>query len=166
MTNATYTPHYTGRRGGHDRAFQETTHPSDGLTALGVALVICLAFVLPAETGKDPLHTGALFGLTSLSKAGAQGAVGGTASGSVAGASASLPAFNPTVESSAAGEAPVIHGVYVAQPAAYKIDSRQLVLDPGEGIEIKYHIQSGANAWSTPGQRMTWLATNFMVSQT
>ena len=37
--------------------------------ALGVALVIFLTTVLPAEYGIDPLHTGKALGLMSLSKA-------------------------------------------------------------------------------------------------
>ena len=42
------------------------------------------------------------------------------------------------------GEAPVIKGVYVSQPASYKVDSRELKLGPGDGIEIKYHMQKGS----------------------
>ena len=47
-------------------------------------------------------------------------------------------------EEGAAGEAPVIKGTFVAQPNGYKIDSRELKLGPGEGLEIKYHMQKGA----------------------
>ena len=37
------------------------------LIALAVALVILFTAVLPAEYGKDPLHTGAALGLMNLS---------------------------------------------------------------------------------------------------
>ena len=37
--------------------------------ALGVALIIFLTAVLPAEYGIDPLHTGRALGLMSLAKA-------------------------------------------------------------------------------------------------
>lgn len=102
--------------------------------ALVVAFAIWLAFVLPAETGKDPLHTGALFGLTSLSKAGATVV-----------STSGVEAFNPAAVSGGEGKAPVIQGVFVPEPGAYKVDSRELKLGPGEGIEIKYHLQRGAS---------------------
>ena len=92
------------------------------LISLLVAAFIFVAFVLPAETGKDPLHTGALTGLTSLAQASPVG--GGSA---------------PAEER----QAPIVHGVFVAQPASYKIDSRELDLAPGSGMEIKYHLQQG-----------------------
>jgi hypothetical protein len=33
---------------------------------------------------------------------------------------------------------------YTSQPKVYKVDSRQIVLRPGQGVEIKYHIGKGA----------------------
>ena len=74
------------------------------------------AVVLPAEYGRDPLHTGAALGLMSLAKS----------------------VDSPTATAVAPGEsaevsAPVINGVFVAQPGAYKIDSRELKLQSGDG---------------------------------
>jgi hypothetical protein len=59
-----------------------------------------------------------------------------------------------TVIPGANGEAPVIKGVFVSQPNGYKVDSRELMLLPGEGMEIKYHIQSGA------GMVYSWTASS------
>jgi hypothetical protein len=103
--------------------------------ALAAALVILFTAVLPAEYGIDPLKTGAALHLTDLSKASA------TKSAPVAVA--------------AAAPAPVAAGVYTAQPSLYKVDTEDLSLMPGEGVEIKYHMQRGAGmvyAWKANGK--------------
>ena len=107
-----------------------------GLAGL-VAVIIFFTIVMPAELGKDPLHTGAALGLMNLSKP-----VNAAATGAAATIDATPAA--PTLEAGAAGEAPTIRGTFVAQPDLYKIDSRELKLGPGEGMEIKYHMQKGA----------------------
>jgi hypothetical protein len=104
--------------------------------AAAVAAVIFFTVVLPAEYGKDPLHTGAALGLMNLAKSSAT-----TTSSPV---TVDVTAAAPVREAGAAGEAPVIKGTFVAQPNGYKIDSRELKLGPGEGLEIKYHMQKGA----------------------
>lgn len=98
--------------------------------ALAVAVLILFTAVLPAEYGIDPLKTGAALGLTQLAQATAKAPAG------------------------AAPKAPVQTGVYTAQPATYKVDSEDLTLRPGEGVEIKYHMQKGAGmvyAWKATG---------------
>ncbi len=107
-----------------------------GLAAL-VAVIIFFTIVMPAELGKDPLHTGAALGLMNLSKP------VNAAATAVTTTIDATPAA-PTLEAGAAGEAPTIKGTFVAQPDRYKIDSRELKLGPGEGLEIKYHMQKGA----------------------
>jgi hypothetical protein len=106
-----------------------------GLAAL-VAAIIFFTIVMPAEMGKDPLHTGAALGLMNLSKPvnAAQNAA------TTIDATAAAPVF----VAGAAGEAPIIKGTFVAQPNEYKVDSRELKLGIGEGMEIKYHMQKGA----------------------
>ena len=95
--------------------------------ALAVALVILFTAVLPAEYGIDPLKTGAALGLTDLSK------------------TREAKAASPTVTAAApAPPAPVKAGVYTAQPTRYKIDTEDMTLRPGDGVEIKYHMQKGA----------------------
>ena len=95
--------------------------------ALAVALVLLFTVVLPAEYGIDPLKTGRALGLTNLSKA-----------------SAPAPAATSATPAPGARPTPVAAGIYTEQPAAYKIDSEDLALGPGEGVEIKYHMQRGA----------------------
>ena len=107
-----------------------------GLAGL-VAVIIFFAIVMPAELGKDPLHTGAALGLMNLSKPVSAAATAATATIDA------TPAA-PVLEAGAAGEAPTIKGTFVAQPDRYRIDSRELKLGPGEGLEIKYHMQKGA----------------------
>jgi hypothetical protein len=100
--------------------------------ALSAAIVILLTAVLPAEYGIDPLKTGRLLGLTDLSKAAEP--AGGNAAGRAT---------------------PVQTGIYAAQPKIYKTDSEDMALRPGEGVEIKYHMQKGAGmvyAWKADGK--------------
>ena len=103
--------------------------------ATGIALVVALIFlfttVLPAEYGFDPLRTGKALGLTRISQA---GEVNGRAS---------------------ATPAPGQIGVYTPQPKTYKVDSEDFQLRPGEGVEMKYHMQKGAGmvyAWKASGK--------------
>jgi hypothetical protein len=97
--------------------------------AIAVALVLLFTAVLPAEYGIDPLGTGKALGLTGLAASGAGAAAAPAAGGEAAG---------PVIE------APTVKGVFVAQPKRYKIDSREIKLESGEGIEIKYHMEQGA----------------------
>jgi hypothetical protein len=100
--------------------------------ALAVALAILFVAVLPAEYGIDPLKTGKALHLTDLAKA-----------------------TEPASEQKAVGARPVAApaGIYTAQPGSYKTDSEDLALMPGEGVEIKYHMQKGA------GMLYSWKAT-------
>ena len=110
-----------------------------------VALIIFFTIVMPAELGKDPFHTGAALGLMNLSKS-------VDAAPTAAPAAIDAAPAAPTREAGAAGEAPIIKGTFVAQPDRYRIDSRELKLGPGEGLEIKYHMQKGAGmvySWSS-----------------
>jgi hypothetical protein len=100
-----------------------------------VALAILFVAVLPAEYGIDPLKTGKALHLTDLAKA---------------------TATESTGEQKAAGARPVAApaGIYTAQPNSYKTDSEDLSLMPGEGVEIKYHMQKGAGmlySWKASG---------------
>lgn len=99
------------------------------LIALAVAALILFTAVLPAEYGIDPLRTGKALGLLGLAKAGDNNA-GGRAT-------------------------PAQTGIYTAQSGDYKVDSEDLALLPGEGVEIKYHMQKGAGmvyAWKATGK--------------
>lgn len=97
--------------------------------AFAAAIVILFVAVLPAEYGIDPLKTGKLLHLTDLAKA--------------------------TEAKPAVGARPIAApaGIYTAQPANYQTDSEDLSLMPGEGVEVKYHMQKGA------GMIYSWKAT-------
>jgi hypothetical protein len=100
--------------------------------ALLVALVLLFTAVLPAEYGYDPLKTGKLLGLTGISQAEVKEVKGAT----------------PT-------PAPGQTGVYTPQPKSYKVDSEDFELRPGEGVEMKYHMQKGAGmvyGWKADGK--------------
>ena len=97
------------------------------LIALAVALVILFTAVLPAEYGIDYLHTGKLLGLSGIAQA----------------------------TSGSPGRAiPVRTGIYTPEPGTYKVSTEDIGLRPGEGFEIKYHMQKGATmvfAWKADG---------------
>jgi hypothetical protein len=99
--------------------------------ALIIALLILFAAVLPAEYGVDPMHTGKALGLLGLSDA-----------GNSKGRAAPTPAPGQT-------------GVFTPQPKTYKVDSEDFQLRPGDGVEIKYHMQKGAGmvyGWKANGK--------------
>ena len=94
--------------------------------ALIIAVIVLFTAVLPAEYGIDPLRTGAALGLTALSEA-----------------------------AQAQPVAPVAAGVYTPQPRKYKVDAQDMLLMPGYGVEIKYHMEKGAvmvYSWKANGK--------------
>ncbi len=103
--------------------------------ALAVALLILFTAVLPAEYGIDPLKTGRALHLTDLAKA-----------------TETKPASTAVT---AAAPVPAPAGVYTSQPKVYKVDTEDLTLFPGDGVEIKYHMQKGAGmvySWKANGK--------------
>jgi hypothetical protein len=121
------------------------------LAATGIALlaavVILIAFVLPADYGIDPLRTGRALGLTALSNASEQPAKPPAASSSAATppvASPETASINPVLVPSPTGDAPTMKDTFIAQPSRFQLDSRQITLAPGEGMEIKYNMKKGA----------------------
>jgi hypothetical protein len=100
--------------------------------ALLVALILLFTAVLPAEYGYDPLKTGKVLGLTGISQADVKEVKGAA----------------PTV-------APGQTAVYRPEPKIYKVDSEDFELRPGEGMEMKYHMQKGAGmlyGWKADGK--------------
>lgn len=93
--------------------------------AVLVALILLFVAILPAEYGIDPLGTGKALGLTGLAASGD-------------GAPAAPAAAGPELA------APTMKGTFVDQPKGYKVDSREIKLGQGDGIEIKYHMAKGA----------------------
>jgi hypothetical protein len=111
--------------------------------AIAVALVLLFTAVLPAEYGIDPTGVGAKLGLTGLAASGVESGAAPAAGGETAG---------PVIA------APTIKGTFVAQPKRYKIDSREIKLASGDGVEIKYHMEKGAGmvySWTvTPSEKV------------
>ena len=102
--------------------------------ALIVALLLLFAAIFPAEYGIDPLKTGQLLGLTGISAASEDNNAKGRA-----------------VATPAPGQA----GVYTPQTKIYKVDSQDFQLRPGDGVEMKYHMQKGAAlvyGWKADGK--------------
>lgn len=92
-----------------------------------VALILLFTVVLPAEYGYDPLGTGKALGLTVIAE---------------------------TPESAASSPAPVVKGAYTAESKIFKYDSQDFLLRPGDGMEMKYHMQKGASivyGWKADG---------------
>lgn len=53
--------------------------------------------------------------------------------------------FGQTSQPDAAAPADLVQtGTYTAHPRIYKVDSEDMSLGPGQGVEIKYHMQKGA----------------------
>ena len=102
------------------------------LVALAAALVVLVTAVLPAEYGVDPLGSGRALGLLDLAEA--------------------ENAAASTVPAPTAAAAVLTN---TTQPLTYKVDSRDITLTPGEGIEIKYHMAKGASmvySWKSTGK--------------
>jgi len=104
--------------------------------ALVIALIVLFVAILPAEYGIDPLHTGAALGLTELS--------GSTNA-------KPQPALIP------ADGQPLPSATLNLQPSNYKVDTQELSLHAGDGVEIKYHMAKGAMmvySWKANGKVM------------
>lgn len=116
------------------------------------AAILLVTVVLPAEYGIDPLGTGKSLGLTAIAEAASPAVL----PEAVAGATI-LPVLQLTKHNSRWGESAVVKGSFIAQPARFNVDSREITLDPGEGMEIKYHLAKGA------GLVYSWTATSAVL---
>jgi hypothetical protein len=100
------------------------------VVALAIAAVVLVTVILPAEYGLDPLGTGAMLGLTDLAES----------REATTGAVAAAPVTAATANHS--------------QPSVYQVDSREITLKPGGGVELKYHMpKDGAlvYSWTSTG---------------
>src|SRR5438552_16577360 len=110
--------------------------------ALVVAAILLVTAVLPAEYGIDPLGTGKALRLTDLAKA--ELAKSASTADTTTRTTDPPATIVPVLEPAPDGGAPTMKGTFIAQPKGYKIDSRQMKLKPGEGMEIKYSMRKGA----------------------
>ena len=102
------------------------------VAALGAALVILVTTVLPVEYGIDPLGTGKALGRLRE------------------------PLQDQALAPTAPGEAvtaPVRQGAVTLYPQTYKVDVVELVLEPYEFLEYKYHLVQDA------GMVFSWTAS-------
>src|SRR6516225_8032244 len=130
-----------------EETYVVTIHPPSRkriAKATGVALVVAAALlvtaVLPAEYGIDPLGTGKALHLTDLSKADATKAAPKTQPPPSSPTASDKKELNatiiPVLEPAADGGAPRMKGTFIEQPKGYKMDSREMTLKAGEGLEI------------------------------
>jgi hypothetical protein len=129
------------------------------LIAAVLAAIILVVAVLPAEYGIDPIGTGKALGLMDLANATEKAAPASQAEqpavepvADVENAATIVPILKPSPKP---GDAPTVTGSFIEQPNRYKIDSRDIKLAPGEGMEIKYHMQKGAGlvySWKSTGK--------------
>ena len=108
------------------------------LIAAAIAGVILTLAVLPAEYGIDPTGIGKALGLTALHDS--EGAVTKANANGIVAAAVVAPAVT----------APVTIASKQATP--YRTDTRQITLQPGEGLEFKTRLEKGAAliySWKT-----------------
>jgi hypothetical protein len=121
--------------------------------ALAAALGILIAFVLPAEYGIDLLGTGRALGLTSLANATEEPAkITAAEKPASTSADARKTSINPVLVPSPTGDAPTVKDTFIAERDPFQFDSREITLEPGEGMEIKYNMKKGAGllySWTT-----------------
>jgi hypothetical protein len=126
--------------------------------ALLVAATLLVAAVLPAEYGIDPIGTGKVLHLTDLSKAEVKASTPASPSPVPAGGSSPLNAtIVPVLEPPPDGGAPRMKGTFISQTKGYKMDSREIKLQPGEGLEIKYNMKKGS------GMVYSWTASDKLL---
>ena len=138
----------------------ETTAPSitkilaATVCALVAAGLILITFVLPAEYGIDPLGSGRALGLTAMADVSEQPQMPAAAPQPDPAAAQEAATIVPVWEQSPRGVAPKVKGAFLPQPAPFQIDSREMVLAPKEGMEIKYNMKKGAGliySWTASG---------------
>lgn len=114
-----------------------------GGAATAAVLLTCI--VLPAEYGIDPLGTGKALGLTGLAQASARSEMKQAAGPATTISEATIaPVLQPDKVDSRWGESASVTGAFIAQAKPFQFDSREITLGPGEGMEIKYHMQKAA----------------------
>jgi hypothetical protein len=112
------------------------------VAALIVACAILVTVVLPAEYGIDPLGTGKALGLGDLARATEPAEANAPRENPAA--AGEVASIAPVLEPAGNGEAARVRGAFIAQPGPYHVDSREITLAPGEGMEIKYNMKKGA----------------------
>ncbi len=147
-----------------EETYTVTVHPPSKkriakatVAALIIAAVLLVTAVLPAEYGIDPLGTGKLLRLTDLAKADAKTPERAATPAPDSKSEEPPATIVPVLEPSPDGSAPTVKGAFIAQTKGYKIDSREMKIAPGEGIEIKYNMKKGG------GLIYSWTASDKLL---
>ena len=120
------------------------------LIAAGVALLLLVTVVMPAEYGVDPTGVGRVLGLTEMGEIKQELAAEAAAAEAAESAAAGVGA------GATASAAPVSASVTPRDtaPAAGRADTISVLLQPGQGREIKLAMGDGTRVnfeWSTSG---------------
>jgi len=113
------------------------------VAALLVAIVLLVAVVLPAEYALDPTGAGRMLGLTEMGEIKRQLASEAAADAAQDAATGDAPANASAIAPPAA---PAVPETPVAAPAEAWQDEMQVVLQPGQGAEIKLAMKAGEQA--------------------
>lgn len=124
------------------------------LIAFLVAVVLLVTVVMPAEYALDPTGAGRLLGLTEMGEIKGQLAEEAAADLARDRATADVAAAPPTAAPVAAEDTQAMRADEPAPPAEAWQDEMQVVLQPGEGAEIKLTMKAGEQAsfqWTVEG---------------
>ena len=127
--------------------------------AAGVALLLLVTIVLPAEYAIDPTGVGRVLGLTEMgeikmalaAEAEADAAAGAAGTVAPAGSSAAPPTSGPVAATPAPG---VPAPTAATSGSAARSDTTRVALQPGQGREIKLVMREGARVnyeWTVEG---------------
>jgi hypothetical protein len=120
--------------------------------AAGVALVLLVTVVLPAEYAVDPTGIGRVLGLTEMGEIKMSLAAEAEAGAAARGSPAAAPA--PAATASAAPATAPAAPVPAPADSAARSDVTLVALQPGQGREIKLGMREGARVsyeWSVEG---------------
>ncbi len=130
------------------------------LIAAGVAALLLVTAILPAEYGIDPTGAGKALGLTKLHSPAPAAAVVPVNVPAIVPVNApvSAAALGTTKGStvSAKGEQRALT-IASAQQVPYRADKMEVILPPNKGVEVKTHLAKGATliySWKTKNGQM------------
>ena len=123
------------------------------LIAAGVALLLLVTVVMPAEYGVDPTGVGRVLGLTRMGEIKQQLAREAAEADAAEARATPPPPSAPIASSPAPASTPPVAGASTAVRAGRR-DSVSVMLRPGQGAEYKLAMRKGARAaytWSVQG---------------
>lgn len=104
--------------------------------SLGVAMVVLVTFVMPAEYDIDPTGLGEVMGLTVLAKTEQPGNASAPESEPEADPAPAKPEFSTATQSGASD-------TFQAQQGDFRNEQFEITLSPGQGLEFKVLLSAG-----------------------